>query len=503
MKRMTAWGTIVTTLFLFAVFASGCSGWVDSEEDIAASTQPASIVARAAATATSAQPQVTADKPSATSMTATATPQATDTPIPSPTVTRAHEGVQQVTPGALPAIGYDLLFIEGNSLQVWRGESGLIETVASPVLAYEVAMGGGSVLILRSATDSAAWELALIDLSNGQEQLLATGEQDLVDFALAPDGMRVAYVMGQQAPQGSELRPAETIYVLETAASATPIAAGACDTIVDIGERRFPYYLPCGPLVWTPDSQSILWGDGTGVWRSAPDSDPLLLAPNEIFEDDAPRLFQPTEAWSRDARYLLLAAHRGEGSKLVVYDTETQQVVEVPNSVSGSGEVAHWMWTADGRLFTVRHREWLSDETEAAAELWHLTGQDLDLGAATALPGGEAGYPAAPAQFEDGRFGFVLNGNVPPQAHGLYVLPSLAEPPQMVARLPQAEGSSAPYGQSVFWAPDGSGAIVIQVDPGTEAILYVLYVSAADGALYELRPVLGQNPHSFSWLPAP
>lgn len=501
MKHMIARGTIAATLFLWALFASGCSVRVGNEEGDVTSTQPASIVTQATATATSAQTQVTVDSPSATSMTATATPQATTTAVPSPTVARTPEGVEHIAPGALPVIQYDVLFLDGRSLKVWRGESGLIETLASPVLEYEVATGGESVLILRSGANSAAWELALIDLNNGQEQLLASGRQELADFALAPDAIRLAYIIGQREPQTAELRPAETIFVLDSALSSTASVAGVCDTIIDIGERRLRYYLPCGPLVWAPDSQSILWGDGTGVWRSAPDGDPLLLTPNEIFEDDAPRLFKPTDAWSPNGRHLLLAAHRGEGSELVVYDTETQQVVEVPHSVSGLGEVAHWMWTAEGSLFTVRHREWLSDETDPAAELWQLAGQSLTLGAATALPGGEEGYPAAPAQFADGRFGFALNGNVPPQDHGLYLLPSLAQPAQMVARLPQVEDSLTLYGQSVFWAPDGSGAIVVQIDPGTEAILYVLYVSAAEGALYEVRPALGQNPHSFHWLP--
>jgi hypothetical protein len=283
---------------------------------------------------------------------------------------------------------------------------------------------------------------------------------------------------------------------------AAPAIVATCDTAINIGDRRFHYYLPCDSLVWTPDSQSLLWGDGAGVWQMTSGNSPVLLVPNELYENDPPRLFRPTMDWSLDGRHQLLVASRAEGSNRYIYDTKTQQLIEVSNSTSGLGDFSYWIWTHDNHLFTVRAPRLSIGEVDAVAEKWRVSGQSLVLESSTILPGGVAAAPAAPAQFQDGQFGFVLNGHeLPAVAHGLYTLLSFREQARLVNTLPQLPGIYPPHGQIVVWAPDGSGAIISQVDPGTGASLFVLYASVEDGMSYELQPALGQHLHSFAWLP--
>ncbi len=136
------------------------------------------------------------------------------------------------------------------------------------------------------------------------------------------------------------------------------------------------------------------------------------------------------------------------------------------------------------------------------AELWEIAGALPALRVSGPLPGGEAALPAAPAQFADGRFGFVMNGGEGMTGlKGLYILPEVGEEAHHVAELPQIAGVTPPYGQRVYWAPDGSGAIIAQADPATGEAVYVLYVEAEDGAVFSLQPGLGERLRAFSWLP--
>jgi hypothetical protein len=506
----------IVTFLLSVVLVSACSSPAEREttreplgvntrqNNASVNTRSLAAVSQATGTASTIPPDRTANGAVLRSSTSTPTPPLTSTVLPLSTSSIGPiPGVQQAVAGKLPLISHDLLFMTDSTLKVWRSETGQVDMLAQSVLDYDVASDGEKVLILQSLGSTRnALELVLINMDSGQEQLLVTVQGELVDFALSPDSRRVAYVIGEDDPQGSEVRPAEPIYVLEAASDTAPVIVATCDTAINIGDRRFHYYLPCGPLVWTPDSQSILWGDGAGVWQTTPSNSPVILVHNELYEDDPPRLFRPTIDWSPDGRYQLLVASRAEGSNRHVYDTETQQLIEVPNSTSGLGDFTHWIWADDKRLFTVRGPEPSDGEIDAVAEKWQISAQTLALETSIFLPGSGVAVPAAPAQFQNGQFGFVLNGHeLPAEAYGLYILGSFREKARLVNTFPQLPGISPPHGQNIVWAPDGSGAIVSQVDPGTGAALFILYASADDGKLYELQPALGQHPHSFDWLP--
>ena len=105
---------------------------------------------------------------------------------------------------------------------------------------------------------------------------------------------------------------------------------------------------------------------------------------------------------------------------------------------------------------------------------------------------------------ENGRFAFALNSSpadldneTAVAAAGTYQLVSLAETPERVNTLPPSEAAS--WQSQVYWAKDGSGAILVQQPRQFETTVF--YAPTDGDFLYEITAVLGQNAHAFQWQP--
>lgn len=419
----------------------------------------------------------------------TRTPMPTATVVPTDTPVPILPPILPADPDQLPPISYDLLFMTGDTLQLWAHESGQIETLLAGALwpQYSLDSAGKTILAARAlTTEPATAELILIERATGQSRVLLSPIVGLVDFALSPDGQSAAYtVQDEEQPTGS--------VCLVTSDGVTQTLA-PCQWLYtkDHGDWIFTAEVGCGNISWAPDSQMFLWGDADGVWASVWQTTPRLLVANEWFEDDPPRIYSATQDWSPNGRYLLINAKRSKGATLRVFDTTTEALFEVPYPLPNIDPGAYWVWTQDNRLFLVRPPG-LDEGTDNFAEIWRVAETELIQEDELPISTLANEVPAAPAQLDNGRFAFALTdiNQQNEQIRGLYFLNDFDTIPQKVNSLPPAR-----WVRSLVWLPNGEAAIYTYFERKQ------IFLVPIDGSpLIDLTEVMGEVVNHLTWLP--
>jgi hypothetical protein len=166
---------------------------------------------------------------------------------------------------------------------------------------------------------------------------------------------------------------------------------------------------------------------------------------------------------------------------------------EVPDTFSYEGPVITYVsWMLDDRLLLVRP-EGPRDERTNFVEIWRPLPADglLIMEGSVELPANPDVYSKAPIQLADGSLGFAVLSLEPMNpTSGLYRWESLSGVPQQLSQAPWIW-----WGAEVYWAPDGSGALVTT---GSETLIYI---SAGESTAYDLRPLVGRFIREVHWLP--
>ncbi len=463
-----------------------------------------------------------------------------DSPLLMPTaIPTIFPPIRKATDRQLPKITHDLVFVNEEGLQLWNHATGTIETlvglqatrsratVNQPVALH---LGSGPAVgsVWRVSTSVDARKIALLrfggvvnhreqfdldfyDLPTRSRITLLAKTSPLVDMALAPNGEWIAYIL-RDAPPIAHRSPglaapifhpnaedgpeSSVVYLMQTKAPFQPIQIGTYT------ETR------AAQLLWSPDSREVLWTDGLGVWKAKREENSAqLIARHQIPENGfSVRIYTP-DTMSPTGRYAHLWMHHYEGSSQGVLNTETGEVIEVPNTFEYVRPNARTTWLDDGRLFVTRPGS-IMGSIAPAIELWSLHSNRalrLELDEVVTIPVGVANFPTAPMWLADGRVAFALLNTSATnyRERGFYSLDLRRQqfrylnsvPPSAVSDSEQEAGK---YYANIDWVPDGTGAIFEDQD-----LDLLLYVPLDGSAPYDLKPIFGLGPREFVWLSNP
>jgi len=463
-----------------------------------------------------------------------------------------------VTADHLPPLTRDLLFVDSSKLMRWNHATSQIEILVGPetfgnfqairniafasigpgpvlgsVLSFSVSEDGKKIAVVVADTAPDKYDLMLFDLPTRHLAFVYQGASQgfgLLDMVISPDGQWLAYIpqdvitTDTPVPTGTphpmnlsqSLRPIRepdqvgwvarplsgggprsgVIYAVRIDAPDERIEVGHCGEV-----RSLEFEWGCGGrgrLLWSPDNHRLVWNDAHGIWSAELGQQPQLLVSNSSGRNGN-RAFS---AWSvsPSGRYLLTWINYYEGGSQAIVDIQTRQVIDVPDTFEYPELVARVTWMRDERLFVIRRvTESGLDNYSLFGEVWHpdsANGGSLVRDETFPIPVSAGDFPffTTPVQLDDGRLAFaVLNAsNANYQTRGLYTFTPDDTMPHKANGLPPV---SDYYYSDVFWSPDGSGAVVQGQQGGS-----LLYAPADGSALYDLRPVLGDNVCCFAWL---
>jgi hypothetical protein len=481
----------------------------------------------------------------------------TATPIPSLTPTSLPTVLPPVLsadPAHLPVLTHDLLFLEVGQLKRWNRATGQIEillgpsvagTFAGSVLAFSVSEQGRNAAAVIVPEDGGS-QIVLLSLDTRQTLSLVDQVGALLDMSISPDGQSVVYIPQDPLPDPAlsatppPLTPVPRVAALNSApalvrsigglkraalaqqprAGGGPgsgkvfvVRADAANQPREIGycaEVVLPpdYQLGCRGLVWSPDSHSLVGGDGQGIWLSDLEAPAHLLVANYIGPPDTRGLFSYVPiSWSPMGRYVLVSVRYSEGRSRALLDAQAGHLADVPNSNEYIGPSALITWLQDGRLFIFRPRD-EQGEFNMTGEIWRVDPalpELLSRESVLPLELPKENYPAALEQLQDGRLAFgMLNASSSDYlGRGLYFVAINANrPSKQIGLPPNDETSDHDFYLEILWAPDGSGAIVRDFYNNL-----LIYAAIDSSALYDLRPIFDLQPHDgippvccFAWV---
>ncbi len=476
-------------------------------------------------TATTAQIPIspTISPPTIPSPTSTATPVATPTTIPpeqlSPTSTPIPPPTSAPSPTPVPQLltpieklaagqiidqSHDLLFISQNELKLWQPQSGQVKTLLSPsideqsISKRQMSIESGIFLIPGVHPDDLpGFTFYVFDGATSQlEEVWSEPDRFLMAYALSTDGRTIGMVSAGEVSGDDEKKYVIDLIDIELREK-TPMVSCPNTRPID----HFVYRKPCW-IAAVPNSQNWMWSDIDGVQIGGVDQPARLLVPH-VFDGKAlPLAFYPTPDWSPDGRYQLLLASRYEGSTRWILDTITGQVIEVPDSVEGTGLMTFWQWTWDNRLVTIKSTADESSDSPSAkfnlAEWWRVVDGELLREEVVELPRPKNINPVGLTQPADGQISFIINNNDPadPDLRNIYLLDSANLEVQTVASIPPYWGLK--FQQTLQWTPDTSGILFLVIDWKNSQIFYI---PADGGVLYDISEFLGENITQAVWLP--
>ncbi len=457
-------------------------------------------------------------------------PTMTPTPIATPTIILP---IRPASANDLPALTHDLLFINNDGLQHWNHLTQKIERLVGPDDTHNAPTGfslgaDGRRLAFARRTSFHQDEIALLDVRTRQLTTLALFLSDdendptrLFSMAISPDGKWVGYMrqgtlpiissaqwraQGQppeptfiQAPDGEP--PAGMIFAVRADAPDRRLEIGYCAAERIAGGRP----RGCQGILWGPDSRSIAWSDGRGVWvselgyASASQVAPNAITPRSQLEAGLWRLI----AWSPRGRYLLGSVEHDEGSNLGVLDTRFHLSAGMTNTLRLIAPRPQAAWMPDGRLFVVKPGN-QRNNSPPSGEIWQVeTGRTASLNlelrlirvAVFVIDVDAENIATVPAALADGRLVFaLLNTSATNYVdRGLYAVDVSDLTPRKLNGLPPARDDN--FKVRIVWTSDGAGAIVQGLTVGP------LYVPADGHSPYDLAPLVGDSACCFTWVP--
>ncbi len=482
--------------------------------------------ANAAATEPAAAPTPTLEA------TATVTPEAVATAV-------TNLPIQAITSQPLPASSRNLLFLADGAFKRWNQANGQIEIIVTgpdparrvqaddmlpvdafvgDVTGYATSADGKRAVVARligeqptgeseTSLVETSHELLFVDMVSGETWMLVPQVDNLGTFHLSPDAQQLAFVATgldgiPDAPgSGVDFESGEPIpnnlYVMATGGG----SPGSINQVRDCAGR-------CFDPVWHIENNLVAFADEAALWLyNIAAREPEMLLENTPYTEGMAdvgqiSIYSPI-AWASNGRYLLLWEGLWEGANRAVLDVPTNTLTAVPDSfVYADLFPSEISWMPDDRLLVWRTQQETENFTPQV-ELWrfnHDAGEMVreESAVLSDLPLGLLGG----TNLENGRFAFALgavpsNSQATLQAVGAYLLISLAEMPERVNSLPP--GGEGRLQSNIYWAKDGSGALLVQEPRQFEATVY--YAPTDGDFLYDVTAVLGQNPHDFQWQP--
>ncbi len=423
-------------------------------------------------------------------------PTATHVPRPSPT-TAAREIAVNPT-------GYDLLFLQANTLYRWPSQTNNIEPLLSEkVIGYVISQDGQRVVVV-TQDDNALYSLVLLDLLAHEQRPLLAGVGGVLHYQISPDGRWLAYTLQGASPTGAvEPIPdhgpeSGKVYLLSLdTPEAAPIEIGACL------QHLYAIGVTCRKLLWSPDSQSLVWIDMQALWRVTLENKRAdIIRPVTYFETEDGLWYIHSgnlAPWSPSGRYLEASVIVGpEGGEQVIIDLETAQIVSIPNPSGFDTAGPYLFWLADERLVLLRPAGNTANH-QSALQLWQVdeaTGVLKQI-TSTDVAVGTDHWPISPTQFPDGRIGFAgIN------LHDMYdwslYLPDLTDPSSFkrVSLTPlQLPAFHPGWHFDTHWLPENTG--YFWQDEFEEN----WYVFLLEDTAYNISATLGEGACCLTWLP--
>jgi hypothetical protein len=404
------------------------------------------------------------------------------------------------TPGVLATS--DLLFISDNRLLRWDHVTHYSSNLAENVVAFSTNASGSKIVLLRprgmAANGNELFDLDLLDFTSKQTHHLIEGTPRLLDLALSPSGLWLAF---QHSPDGSQ-----SISLMRLSDPTTTINLGQCEALPS---NR------CTPPAWSPDSQSLLWGDQRGLWIFTVGTDAASLLHTSTVEVPDPqgktsqidaRFSAPK--WSPAGRFALVQVvpNQSDASWHVVIDSLTGRMGQVLDSYKLSQDQVSMGWLPNGKLAVARSSD-PKQRMPAAIQVWDVLATNPALLVSAGQYKFPAGIPSPDAAsliitnaatnmlqldwIQQSNPGHLLFGAFQPDNSsqiGIYDLHLLTNSVTLLIQLPADI-------EQVLWAPDGSGMLITTSDG------QVLFASADGKETFHLEASVGSTSTGFVWLP--
>ncbi|MEZ4869089.1 MAG: hypothetical protein R3C14_47650 [Caldilineaceae bacterium] len=464
-------------------------------------------------------------------------------PLPLPTATLPTLLDPLLIPAGIdhmPTLTHDLLFVNQQGVQYWNHQTNQINLLIAPTLgrgptgaqmvdrqagpglpigtisALSVSRSGEKIAYVRytgSGNGQDYYQIDLYDRTTEETITLVHEVTRLFDMALSPDGEWVAYAVQDagpvahkttglaaplQLPNRGDGPQSAKVWVVQTNGSTQPNQVGLCH-----GPVSPDVSLQCTrKIIWSTDNQ-LAWSDAEGLWIAMPTSDSAnLILQHETGAPSSIKAYTPL-VWSPSGHDLLIGIGHYEGGSQAVMDIATKRVEEVSNSFEYTKPGVRLRWMADDRIVLARPGD-PDEKSSPTIEIWSITdGEEalLHQERSAAIPVSAQGVPTAPFQFIDGRIGFAVLHSHPQYTldRGLFIWDQ--EQIQHVADLPRSaenpvEPGIARLSGDLYWAPDGAGAILQDLELGT-----LVYVPTDGTPLYDLKPLTGDYVWGITWLP--
>lgn len=392
-----------------------------------------------------------------------------------------------------PAQTSDLLYISDGALKRWDYVTNFTVALVDGVEEFSVSNDGSKIILLRprkiTANGVQMYDLDIFDFETKQITNWFEESPRLFHILLSPDGTLTAYTTQEN---GGEL------YVIDSAAPEDAIKIGTHE-----GEFK--------RLVWAPDSSAIIWNDSHGIWGGDPqETGSHLIHPNfvEVYDPKGNKSeievdFEQIN-WSPLGRYVLTRVVPSDSnvSWYAVLDSVSGRLEQIQDSYETGQATVGAGWNNDGSLYIGRSGD-PAQQTPPFIQRWHLLATHDDL----LLPGEVYPIISDEFPFETSRPGrdssLCLNWLLSNRDDSLNLgvtLPDTNMKPALFY-LDWEDGSlhklfTLPNNpMDILWSLDGGGALTFEQSDK------ILFIQFSSGLTFDLRPVLGENAHSFTWLP--
>lgn len=383
---------------------------------------------------------------------------------------------------------------EGGSLrELWRDEGN-----DAALRGLRVSRDSAAALVAVASGDRST-DARLILLAEGAEARELPTHGELRDFQVSADGRQTVYIgLGVDAA-GAELGVIDgmkatdrgTVFVVDARQPDQARGIAACEAVV----APSGWVVGCrGGLALSSSGQELSFADGRALWTVGLYGDsPQKVIDQYLIPVDGPgsRIYSP-QAWSPDARRILVQVGGYEGSTPAVIDLPDGKPREVPATGDYSqSRYSEQVWLPDGDALLVTQGD---AYREAHAEVRVVEAADTTLSTAVlgSLPiSPEHRYNAyAAAVAPDGglRFGTRHRNGSLWQANGVFRAQRDGSGLRRLATLPPLTGDhDLEDRELLLWAPDGDAFVVRFAESRKLRTL----VGLADGtALWDASSVL-------------
>jgi len=414
------------------------------------------------------------------------------------TVTNTNPLTQTQYSGKNSDITSDLLYLSEGKLVRWDYVTGYSASLVDDVHEYSVDQSGKKVALLRPLNITAnGVDLYNLDLLDFETKIIHTVLEKTShpsEIRISPDGEWIAYRSSDSTPR---------IMAIRTGNNQTPIEIGECHQFEDFS---------CQELVWSPDSQTLLWNDAQGLWSTA-----INLGLHKQVHPGRIQVSDPAGkstdinvtlsalSWSPAGRYLLVRVtpNASDVKWYAVIDTPTGRLVQVPETYEHLIPIASVAWMNDGNLLVALASK-PEQDIKPVVQVWRIisTREDLFVHEKT-------------FQFQtDSELGLETNNkfdkpiaclNWPSHnSDNLLMLAIHSTDEKALPRLVSLDIVEGVFTQvseipiqisQILWSPDGNGALVL----GSEKQL--LFISFSGSPSLATNPKFGKDAHGFIWLP--